>query len=250
MSDIWRAVGGERVVQPIGGRGFRLVESQEAVATTGIVSSLERQVILEQMLESDSKPQRRPGTQHLHYLLSTPFRYPPLPHGSRFGGRFEPSLFYGGTSERVTLCESAYYRFYFYYDMEQPPLHGMLHSQHTLFEFRYRTDRGARLQDPPFDVYSGVLRDPAHYAATQSMGAAMRGTGVRGLEYRSARDPAGAINVALYHATAFATHKPFNEKSCLCQTSGQEVVFSLEREAVRYSVDQFRVGGKLPTPAP
>ena len=249
MSDIWRAVEGQRVFQLIGGNGFRLVECQETVATTEIVSSLERQTLLEQMLDSESKPDYRAGTNHLHYLLSTPFRYPPLRHGSRFGTRFEPSLFYGGTSERVTLCENAYYRFYFYHDMEVPPLHRQLQTQHTLFEFQYGTDSGAKLQAPPFDTYVDLLRDPAHYAATQALGTAMRDAGVKGFEYRSARDVAGGINVALFDASPFTSDKPLNEKSCLCQTTEHQVVFSIERIIIRFSLDQFTIDGDLPIPA-
>jgi hypothetical protein len=71
---------------------FRIVESQEEIATTNIVANLDEQNVLEQLLET-SKPGAI-GTVP-HYLLSTPFRYPPLKHGSRFGTLFENSLFYG-----------------------------------------------------------------------------------------------------------------------------------------------------------
>jgi len=250
LSGIWRAVAEARVIQPIGGHGFRLVESQETVATTGIVSSLERQAMLEEMLESDSKPHHRAASRQLHYLLATPFRYPPLSHGSRFGGRFEPSLFYGGTSEPVTLCEAAYYRLYFYHDMETPPLHRVLRSQHTLFEFGYRTDKGLKLQDSPFDAYRDVLCDRADYSSTQALGAAMRESGIKGFEYRSARDPAGGINVALFDASPFTRRKPISEASCLCETTEREVVFSIERRTMNFALEQFLVDGALPTPAP
>lgn len=249
MSRIWHDVGGAQVVCHIDGRGFRLVESQETVATTEIVSTLEHQVILEEMLDADSKPRYRPGTEQLHYLLSTPFRYPPLPHGSRFGGRFEPSLFYGGTSEQVTLCENAYYRLFFYHDMGVPPPHRQLRSQHTLFEFLYETGKGARLQAPPFDAWHDTLCHPADYSETQALGSAMRESGIEGFEYRSARDPAGGINVALFDAVSFSSDRPRNERSCLCQTTDREVTFSLQRKAIRFPLDQFLVEGVLPNPA-
>lgn len=47
---------------------LRLVESQEQVATNQLVSSLERQAVLEDMLEA-TKPRLRKGTETLHYLL-------------------------------------------------------------------------------------------------------------------------------------------------------------------------------------
>lgn len=249
MSEIWSAVGGHEAIQPISGQGFRLVECQETIATTEIVSTLENQAVLEEMLDAESKPRHRAGTEHLHYLLSTPFRYPPLQHGSRFGGRFEPSLFYGGTSEYVTLCESAFYRFYFYYDMETPPLNDVLQTQHSLFKFRYKTNLGVKLQCPPFDVYNNTLRDPNYYTATQTLGVTMREAGIKGFEYRSARDQDGGINVALFDATPLTTNKPLNVRSCLCETGHDKVTFSLDRKITLFILEQFQVNGTLPTPA-
>ncbi|MES9834489.1 MAG: RES family NAD+ phosphorylase [Candidatus Thiodiazotropha sp. LLP2] len=249
MSEIWNDVGGDGVIHAIGGQGFRMVESQEMVASSEIVSSLEKQAALEEMLEMDSKPDYPVGTEHLHYLLSSPFRYPPLKHGSRFGGRFEPSLFYGGTTEYATLCESAFYRFFFYYDMEVPPLHGALQSQHTLFKFHYQTELGVKLQDDPFASYQNTLRDPVSYSATQALGSAMREAGIKGFEYRSARDQDGRINLALYDATPLTRNKPLDEKQCLVQVSKTEVIFSIERNITRFTLEQFLVGDSLPMPA-
>ncbi|MCU7934510.1 MAG: RES family NAD+ phosphorylase [Candidatus Thiodiazotropha sp. (ex Dulcina madagascariensis)] len=249
MSDIWNTIGGRGVIQSIGGDGFRLVECQETVATTKIVSTLESQSILEEMLDEESKPRICDGTEHLHYLLFTSFRYPPMPYGSRFGGRFEPSLFYGGTSEYVTLCESAFYRFFFYYDMEEAPRHNALQSQHTLFGFQYQTNVGVKLQDSPFYAYDEVLRDLVNYTTTQALGTAMREHGVKGFEYCSARDRDGGINVALYDASPLTSTQPQNKRSCLCQVDRQEVVFSIEREITRFTLEQFEINGSLPRPA-
>jgi hypothetical protein len=249
VSKIWNAVGGDEIIHAIGGQGFRMVESQEMVASSEIVSSLEKQAVLEEMLEMESKPAYPAGTQHLHYLLSSPFRYPPLNHGSRFGGRFEPSLFYGGATEYAALCESAFYRFFFYYDMEEPPLHGTFQSQHTLFKFHYQTELGVKLQHAPFDSYQEILRDPVSYKATQALGSAMREAGIKGFEYRSARDRDGSINIALYDATPLTRNKPLDEWQCLCQVGETEVVFSIERNITRFSLEQFLVDDSLPRPS-
>ena len=249
MSKIWDVAGGDEIIHAIGGQGFRMVESQEMVASSEIVSSLEKQALLEEMLEMESKPDYPAGTAHLHYLLASPFRYPPLSYGSRFGGRFEPSLFYGGATEHTTLCESAFYRFFFYYDMESPPLHGVLQSQHTLFKFHYQTEFGVKLQDTPFDSYQNTLRDPVSYKATQALGGAMRKAGVKGFEYRSARDPQGGINIALYDATPLTRKKPQDERQCLGQVGETEVIFSIERSVTRFALEQFLVDGSLPRPS-
>jgi len=248
LSDIWNELGGTEFIQPIKGDGFRLVECQETVATTEIVSTLEEQSVLEDMLDEISKPPYHLGTERLHYLLSTPFRYPPLAYGSRFGGRFEPSLFYGGTSEYVTLCESAYYRFFFYSDMETPPPSGLLQTQHTIFSFRYKTDLGIRLQNSPFNENENLLRHPEYYKSTQTLGSAMRDDGIKGFEYCSARDVYGGINVALYDATPLTSNEPHNKRACLCQTTSSEVVFSLDRKITQFALGQFLVNGSLPRP--
>lgn len=72
----WDACLAQATAGLISGRLLRLVESQEEVATTRLVSSLERQAVLEYLLEA-TKPPRRPGTERLHYLLATPFRSHP-----------------------------------------------------------------------------------------------------------------------------------------------------------------------------
>jgi len=249
LSDIWDSVVGEKFIQPMSGYGFRLVESQETIATMEIVSNLEKQSMLEEMLDIESKPPYRVGTRHLHYLLSTPFRYPPLKHGSRFGGRFESSLFYGGTSELVTLCESAFYRFYFYNDMEYAPDHEFIQSQHTLFKFKYKSNAAVKLQNTPFNRYEGILSDPINYKPTQELGTAMRKANVKAFEYSSSRAQSGSINIALFDASSLVYRKPMDEKSCLCQVSKTEVVFSIERKITKFDIGEFLVNGSLPVPA-
>jgi hypothetical protein len=76
-----------------GAKVWRMVETQETTATLGIVDSMEEQALLEQLLDQ-VKPPYREGTQGMHYLLKTAFRYPPLKYGSRFGTRLMPSFFY------------------------------------------------------------------------------------------------------------------------------------------------------------
>jgi hypothetical protein len=55
-----------------------MVESQEQIATRGYVDTLAEQSVLEELLE-ESKPAYPDKTTDLHYLLKTPFRYPPPP---------------------------------------------------------------------------------------------------------------------------------------------------------------------------
>jgi hypothetical protein len=247
--DLWGTCGGEACIQPIRGTLRRLVESQEQVATTRLVGSLERQAVLEAMLEA-SKPPPRPGTERLHYLLATPFRYPPLRHGSRFGSRAEPSLLYGALSGPTVLAEAAYYRFVFWHGMQVPPPAPLL-TQHTLFTARYRTPRGVRLQAPPWDAKRDRLADPALYTETQALGAAMRTAGVEAFEYPSARDPRRGVNVALFGPAALASTRPSALESWLAETSAERVRFLARSGAGvhEFPLATFLLDGRLPRPA-
>lgn len=73
--------GGLRVYE---GSVDRLVESQEEAATYALVDGLEVQAVLEDILK-DFKPPYPEDIGKYDYLIKTPFRYPPLKHGSRFG---------------------------------------------------------------------------------------------------------------------------------------------------------------------
>jgi len=231
------------------GQLLRLVESQEQVATNQLVDSLAKQALLEELLEA-SKPPPRPGTAGLHYLLATPFRYPPLKHGSRFGRRHEPSLFYGAHESRCVMAEAAYYRFVFWYGMRVAPAR-KLDTQHTLFAVEYRTQRGLRLQDPPFAAHEAMLRHPADYAASQALGSRMRESGIDAFEYVSARDPHHGINVALFSPEAFAQPKPVWQEPWLAETTGMHVRYQSVHGKARHAfpVEVFQVDGRLPLPA-
>lgn len=225
------------------------MESQEQVATTQLVSSLKHQALLEEMLEA-TKPPRRKGTEHLHYLLATPFRYPPLKHGSRFGQRSEPSLFYGSLETRTVLAEAAYYRFVFWYGMATPPAK-KLDTQHTLFEAHYKSGQGLRLQDAPFKEYAEQLVHPADYHATQALGAQMRAVGIEAFEFISARDPQKGINVALFSPRALASHTPVAQEPWLCELTADHVRFHSPhtKSFFDFPVELFHTDGRLPQPA-
>jgi hypothetical protein len=245
---IWQDCQGERHVQPMQCRAWRVVESQEVIATLTLVDTLEEQDLLEQLLET-TKPSRPQPERH--YLLTTPFRYPPLKHGSRFGKRHEPSLFYAATSVSTALAETAYYRLVFLQGMTQP-FANALNTEHTVFYVNVQCQRGIVLQAAPFDAYRSVLMAPADYAATQTLGVAMRVAGVEGFQYRSARDAADGINVALFVPEVIRSNAPQSATRWLCQTDISGVVFRSadEREPLKhFARPQFLFDGNLPSPA-
>ncbi|MEE9320090.1 MAG: RES family NAD+ phosphorylase [Granulosicoccus sp.] len=249
-SAIWQAI--EKKVSPglIGGTLHRLVESQEQVATARLVDGdLDKQALLEELLEP-SKPPRVKGTEHLDYLLATPWRYPPLKYGSRFGQRYETSLFYGGLSEQTTLAEGGFYRWVFLLDMDESP--SKLRSQHTMYNAQYRTEKGLRLNSPPFVEFDSELTHKSRYQDSQALGSAMRTAGIEAFEYASARDPAGGSNVALIEPVALISTSAKKQRAWLCTTSQQEVLFSYRGSpsvVKRFHIDDFMLDGRLPRPA-
>lgn len=251
MSEIWTACLGRYDEVRLVGSAFRLVESQQQLATWSLVDSFAEQDLLESLLER-SKPPLAPGTESLHPLLAAPFRYPPLRHGSRFGSRFEPGLFYAARSVPTTLAECAYYRCVFWSGMAEPPAEP-LETQHTLFAVQVATARGIVLHAPPFAEFRAALTHRRSYAATQALGRAMRAVGIEAFEYVSARDPAGGHDVALISPAALASRRPDVQGEWLCETSATAVAwYSSGRgrgELHRFERSDFLVDGQLPVPA-
>ena len=251
IPDIWAECRDKITPGPLSGRLTRVVESQEVVATHGLVDSLEEQALLEEMLEQ-TKPPRRGGTQRLHWLLATPFRYPPLPHGSRFGSRFEGSLFYGSLGLTTAFAETAYYRFLFWHGMKEPAAQQRLLTQHTVFKASYKTSLGLELQQSPFDEYEALLVHRNSYEASQRLGASMREAGIEAFQFVSARDRGRGINVALFSPAALVSNKPIDPQPWLCETTPVKVSFygrGQAGERHEFAVEDFMVAGVLPEPA-
>jgi hypothetical protein len=225
-----------------------MVENQEQVATRSLVDNLSEQALLEQLLEQ-SKPPLPEAALQLDYLLASPFRYPPLDYGSRFGSRFEPSIFYGALDLEPVLAESAYYRLVFWEGMTRPPNSGRLSTEHTLFAARYASDQGLSLHQPPCDTYREVLTNPQSYRETQRLGSEMREAGIELFIYHSARDPGGGLNIGLFTALPFIDPRPLWKQTWLCDTREEEVVFYNKSVGTRiFKRTLFLVSGELPAP--
>ena len=206
---IWQACNGEQHITSLSGTLFRLVESQEQAATLSLVDTLQEQALLEQLLEQ-TKPPVPPAAEGLHYLLKTPFRYPPLKWGSRFGSVYEPGIFYAGCSVAVTLAESAYYRMIFWQSMPTPAPKPILRTAHTLFSVSYQTERGIALHQPPFSQHQALLTSKTDYQHTQQLGSAMRSAGVdafvlrpvqRGLEKAQGAEQLAGLHIGITQQT-------------------------------------------------
>ena len=212
----------------------RFVENQEQKVTLALTDSLAEHEILEGLLE-ESKPQpgEHPRLAQLDYLLRTPWRYPPLKWGSRFGSRFEPSLFYGALSKQALFAEAAYYRFLFL-DGMRTPFRDRVISQFTVFEAMYQTAQGVDLSRPPFRKHEAVLRHTSDYVPCQALGRVLRKKGIEAFVYLSARTKDNALNIALVSPAALRSRKHRNPRHGICETRADKVSFRVDDELREY----------------
>lgn len=224
-----------------------MVESQAQAATLSLVDTLEEQRVLEELLEGAKPPAVAPER---HYLLGTPFRYPPLRHGSRFGIRTRRGIFYAALSERTALCECAWYRFLFLDGMTIAP-GGPIVSGHTTFHARIRTARAIALDAAPFDAHRAVVSDPSSAVESQAIGEAMREAGVEAFTYHSARDPKGR-NIAAFTPAAIASRRPLRPRQWTVRTEAERVICLADHDpdaGLTFARELFLVDGALPSPA-
>lgn len=247
-SSIWTRCAGASSLRPLQRTPWRAVEAQHQISTRKLVDSLEEQALLEQLIEASKPPDGTGG--RMHVLLFTPFRYPPLRHGSRFGTRHEMGIWYGSETRRTLGAEVAYYRFVFLEGTKADL--GTLTTTHTMFRVTVRTARGVDLTRPPFDSDRATIASPADYGGTQALGRAMRADRVAAFRYPSARDPEG-VNVGVLAPGAFGTATPrdFEMWSCTATRDRVELVRRdfFARLAFVFERAAFLVDGRLPAPA-
>jgi hypothetical protein len=251
-SSIWTACAGGsegRSLERLALDAWRVVEAQHRIATRKLVGSDAEQAVLEALLEAHKPPIREGGD--LHYLLFTPFRYPPLRRGSRFGSRWEPGIWYGSESIGSALAEVAYYRLLFL-EGSNADL-GLLQTDLTAFRVPIDTDAGVDLAGPGFDSCHATIASPTSYAETQPLGATMREVGVRAFRYPSARDPAGGANIGLFTPGPFVRGRPDLVETWRSAATKTQVEFRkhdyFEAVFTRFDRDVFLVDGDLPRPA-
>src|ERR687897_96239 len=110
-SSTWTPAALSSEARLLSGTCWRLVEAQHRVSTLKLVDTVEEQSVLEDLIQ-DTKPVLPAECAHLHYLLSTPFRYGAVyPAGSRFrrAGLTE-GVFYAAARPQTAVAEIVFYR--------------------------------------------------------------------------------------------------------------------------------------------
>lgn len=248
---IWTLCADKVELTRLTARPWRVVEAQHAISTRKLVDSDAEQQLLEELIERVKPPlPPEPEFEGLHYLLATPFRYPPLPHGSRFGTRAERSAWYGADGILTAFAEVAFYRLLFL-EGTAAELEPVMVDV-SAFQIRVSTPRGVDLTRGPFAGFEAEISAPVSYAASQELGRDMRAAGVEAFRYRSARDQTGGTNLGLFTPRAFASPRPDPPQTWYCVATRQAVEFSqrniFEHRTHVYPREQFEVDGKLPPP--
>ena len=249
-SSIWMQCEGDFKRSALRLVAWRVVESQHEVSTRKLVSSAAEQELLEELIDH-VKPPVVVGAR-LHYLLFTPFRYPPLRYGSRFGTRHDRGMWYGSEQQRTAFAEVAYYRLLFLAGTQATlePVRTAL----TSFTVRMRTTRGIDLAAPPFVTHAAHISSPDSYQSSQTLGGAMRAAQVEMFRFSSARDADGGTNVGAFSPAVFHQATPQHFERWHCSASRSAVDFTRgdltrTRAAHLFERAQFLVRGQLPCPA-
>ena len=177
-----------------------------------LVDTLDEQARLENILEA-SKPPLPSGCAHLHYLLFTPFRYPPSRHGSRFRAPFAGyGCFYAAEQVETAAIEAAFWQLLFRMDAPSLAWPGQP-VQRRAFSVPARSVAMIDLTAPPLDARRGTWTHPTDYAPCQEFSARARADGVTALRYESVRDPDRRPNIALLDCAAFGATAPLELQS-------------------------------------
>ncbi len=200
---------------------WRVVEHQHTASTRKLVDTQAEQDVLEVLLE-ESKPPYPPGTESLHYLLKTPFRYK-NPHGSRFRAPNAPrGVFYASDQVRTALAETAYYRLRFFSDAPAMELPRQEHKL-TAFSVMYRARKEIDLTEGPFACDQTRWTARNNYAATQQLAQTAMEGGVESIRYESVRDTKQGMNVALLTPFLFKHKNPIKQHTWYMNISEIEV---------------------------
>lgn len=225
----------------------RVVEGQSYISTRQLVDSDVEQEMLEQLIDDSKPPYPANGdVGRLGYLLKTPFRYPPLKYGSRFGSKSEMGIFYGSLAIEVALCESAYSRFKFMVDSDAVFEPGVI--KYTSFEVAVESGVGLNLTAGTWEKQKERISSKVSYQYSQSIGQQAKKQQIDVILYYSARTD--GVNVAVLDMQVFKGKQVKQRRDWDVYVDSGVVEFSKGAGNVRYtySLQQFLVDGVFPVP--
>lgn len=239
-SPIWTPDALRSELRRLAGPAWRLVEAQHRVSTLKLVDTLSEQEALEDILESTKPPVPAP-CRHLDYLLSTPFRYRPYPHGSRFRrAGLTPGVWYGAERAETAVAEMVFYRYLFHAESPETPFPDGT-ADYTAFAADLDTAAALDLTRGALAADAAQWCHLTEYAPCQALADAARDAGAQVLRYASVRDPAGGANVAVLDCAAFASSAPVDRQTWRIRIgrSGAQALCEYPRRGLEFARDAF-----------
>jgi hypothetical protein len=229
----------------VSGVCWRIVEGQHHVSTLALVDNIAEQERLEQLLEA-TKPILPEECRGLDYLLFTPFRYRPYPHGSRFRrAGLSPGVFYAAAQVETAMAEAVFYRLLFFAESPATPWPANA-SEHTAFSVKYG-GRALDLTRQPLARRRAQWTHPTNYAPCQDLADQARAAEIDVLRYASARDPQHRVNVALLTCRAFRGKAPIERQSWRIRVSGSgaQALREFPKGSLDFSRDVFATDPRI-----
>ena len=223
----------------VSGLCWRVVEGQHHVSTLALVDSVAEQERLEQLIEA-TKPVLPVECRGLNYLLFTPFRYRPYPHGSRFRrAGLSPGVFYAAAQVETAIAEAAFYRLLFFAESPATPWPANA-SEHTAFSVKYG-GKALDLTRPPLARQRARWMHPTDYAGCQDLADKARAAEVELLRFASVRDPLHRTNIALLTCRAFRSKAPVDRQSWRIRVSasGAQALREFPKDSLDFNRDAF-----------
>ena len=188
-----------------------------------LVDTVAEQAVLERLVEASKPPVPRDVARlGLHWLLFTPFRYPPPPGGSRFRGPNDPGVFYGAEHARTACAEVGYWRWRHLRDSQG--LKAMPVRPQTLFRVPL-SGSAIDLRDAPFDRDREKWTHRSDYTDCQSIARTAREAELQLVRYESVRDSRHGGCAAVLAAAAFAGRAPVEQQGWMLTVTQSRVVW-------------------------
>lgn len=239
--NIWEVCNGRKNLTKIKEEPWRVVEAQHISSSRDLVDTLDEHELLEELIEEAKPPTLK---EDKHYLIFSPFRYPPLKYGSRFGNTNEPSLWYGSLQLKTAFAEVAYYRLKFFQDTSADL--EFIEIPVTAFQSQILTVKGIDLTKNPFLKYEKSISNINSYEHSQILGTLMRREGVEAFIYNSARCKYKGKNIGIFTSTIFGKKKDqyiVSQQNWRCIANKESIEFTrfelLKKEILSFASCDF-----------
>lgn len=186
-----------------------------------LTDTLEEQQVLERLLD-EATPVVPAAARKLHWLLFTPFRYPPPQGGSRFRGPNDPGVFYGADAIRTACAELGYWRWR--HLLDTPALAAMPAKPQTVFRAQVAT-ACVDLRKNPFATEREVWTDRDDCAPCQRFAGTAREAGVGVVRYESVFDPVRGGCGAVLTPSSFGRASPIEQQTWMLSVAHDRVVW-------------------------